>query len=54
VIWPGYRDAIGRVRDHLLDPTRAPWFRLGLDGQRLADVVAEVPERAALGVDSKT
>lgn len=37
VIWPGYRDAIGRVRDHLLDPQRAPWFRLGLDGQRIAD-----------------
>ena len=37
VVWPGYRDAIERVRDHLLAPDRAPWFRLGLDGQRLAD-----------------
>ena len=37
VIWPGYRDAIGRIRDHLLDPARAPWFRLGLDGQRIED-----------------
>lgn len=37
VIWPGYRDAIERIRDHLLDPDRAAWFRLGLDGRRLAD-----------------
>ncbi|HUQ43298.1 MAG TPA: NUDIX domain-containing protein [Candidatus Limnocylindria bacterium] len=35
VIWPGYRDAIGRIRDHLLDPARAPWFALGLDGARI-------------------
>ena len=34
VIWPGYRDAIERIRDHLLDPERAPWFRLGPDGRR--------------------
>jgi dihydroneopterin triphosphate diphosphatase len=38
VIWPGYRDAIERIRDHLLEPDRAAWFRLGLDGGRLADV----------------
>jgi len=37
VVWPGYRDAIGRVRDHLLDPAREAWFRLGLDGARLSD-----------------
>jgi dATP pyrophosphohydrolase len=37
VVWPGYRHAIERVRDHLLDPDREPWFRLGLDGQREAD-----------------
>lgn len=37
VVWPGYRDAIERIRDHLLDPRRADWFRLGLDGGRLAD-----------------
>lgn len=35
VIWPGYRDAIGRVRDHLLDAARAPWFELDLDGRRV-------------------
>jgi 8-oxo-dGTP pyrophosphatase MutT (NUDIX family) len=28
VVWPGYRDAIERVRDNLLDPEREPWFRL--------------------------
>jgi len=28
VVWPGYRDAIGRIRDDLLDPARAPWFEL--------------------------
>ena len=37
VIWPGYRDAIERIRDHLQEPARAAWFRLGLDGRRLAD-----------------
>ena len=37
VVWPGYRVAIERVRDHLLDPERAGWFRLGLDGHRIAD-----------------
>jgi 8-oxo-dGTP pyrophosphatase MutT (NUDIX family) len=37
VVWPGYRDAIERIRDHLLEPERAAWFRLGLDGQRIAD-----------------
>lgn len=39
VIWPGYRDAIERVRDHLQDQTREVWFRLGLDGSRLSDAV---------------
>jgi 8-oxo-dGTP pyrophosphatase MutT (NUDIX family) len=39
VVWPGYRDAIERIRDHLLDPDKAPWFRLGLDGGRIADGV---------------
>jgi 8-oxo-dGTP pyrophosphatase MutT (NUDIX family) len=35
VVWPGYREAIDRIRRDLLDPERAPWFALGLDGQRL-------------------
>jgi 8-oxo-dGTP pyrophosphatase MutT (NUDIX family) len=39
VVWPGYRDAIERIRDHLLDADREPWFRLGLDGRRIADEV---------------
>jgi 8-oxo-dGTP pyrophosphatase MutT (NUDIX family) len=37
VVWPGYREAIDRIRVHLLDPERAPWFRLGLDGSRVED-----------------
>lgn len=32
VVWPGYRDAIRRVADNLLDPERARWFELGPDG----------------------
>jgi 8-oxo-dGTP pyrophosphatase MutT (NUDIX family) len=32
VVWPGYRESIARIRDHLLDPSRAAWFELGLDG----------------------
>ncbi len=35
VVWPGYREAIDRIRRDILDPERAPWFGLGLDGQRL-------------------
>jgi dATP pyrophosphohydrolase len=37
VVWPGYRTAIEHIRDYLLDPTRTDWFRLGLDGHRIAD-----------------
>jgi 8-oxo-dGTP pyrophosphatase MutT (NUDIX family) len=37
VIWPGYRTAIEHLRDFVLDPARAAWFRLGLDGSRIAD-----------------
>lgn len=29
-VWPAYREALGRVRDNLLDPERAPWFELPL------------------------
>lgn len=35
VVWPGYRVAIDRIRDDLLDPGRAPWFELTLDGRRV-------------------
>ena len=28
--WPAYREALGRVRECLLDPDRAPWFELTL------------------------
>lgn len=37
VVWPGYRDAIERIRDHLLDSDKEPWFRLGPEGRRLLD-----------------
>ena len=37
VVWPGYRDAIDRIRDDLGEPERAAWFQLGLDGHRMAD-----------------
>jgi 8-oxo-dGTP diphosphatase len=35
VVWPGYREAIDRIRRDLLEPGRAPWFALDLDGARL-------------------
>ena len=34
VIWPGYRTAIECIRDDLIDPERAAWFELTLDGDR--------------------
>lgn len=35
VVWPGYREAIDRIRRDILDPERAPWFALDMDGRRL-------------------
>jgi len=35
VVWPGYRTAIERIRDDVLDPARAPWFELDSKGARL-------------------
>jgi 8-oxo-dGTP pyrophosphatase MutT (NUDIX family) len=35
VVWPGYREAIDRIRRDVLDPAREPWFRLDLEGQRI-------------------
>jgi 8-oxo-dGTP pyrophosphatase MutT (NUDIX family) len=35
VVWPGYREAIGRIRDDLFDPARARWFELDLEGERV-------------------
>jgi 8-oxo-dGTP pyrophosphatase MutT (NUDIX family) len=35
VVWPGYREAIDRIRRDVLDPGRAPWFALDMDGRRL-------------------
>lgn len=34
VIWPGYRTAIERIRDDLVDDERAAWFELTLEGDR--------------------
>ena len=36
VIWPAYRESIGRIERDLVDPDRAAWFRLDLDGRRPA------------------
>lgn len=36
LVWPAYRDSIGRILGTLLDPEAEPWFRLDLDGRRLA------------------
>jgi len=36
VVWPTYRDTIDRILGRLLDPEAERWFRLGLDGRRLA------------------
>ncbi|HYN69567.1 MAG TPA: NUDIX domain-containing protein [Candidatus Eisenbacteria bacterium] len=35
VVWPGYRESIARIRDHLFDPSRAAWFELDLHGSRV-------------------
>jgi 8-oxo-dGTP pyrophosphatase MutT (NUDIX family) len=32
VIWPGYREAIRRIAENLLDPARARWFEIAPDG----------------------
>ncbi len=34
VIWPGYRVALRAIGDNLVDPDRAAWFELDLQGQR--------------------
>jgi len=36
VVWPSYRETIDRVLGKLLDPQVEPWFRLDLEGRRLA------------------
>jgi 8-oxo-dGTP pyrophosphatase MutT (NUDIX family) len=33
-IWPAYRESIRRISENLLDPERAIWFELTLEGQR--------------------
>jgi hypothetical protein len=34
-VWPAYRESIRRIVENLLDPERAVWFGLTLDGERL-------------------
>ena len=36
VVWPSYRDTVERIVGGLLSPQAEPWFRLDLDGRRLA------------------
>jgi len=33
-VWPAYRESIRRIVENLLDPERAVWFELALDGER--------------------
>jgi 8-oxo-dGTP pyrophosphatase MutT (NUDIX family) len=35
-VWPGYREALARLRDHILDPDRAAWFELDARPRRSA------------------
>jgi 8-oxo-dGTP pyrophosphatase MutT (NUDIX family) len=32
VVWPGYREAVRRIAEDLLDPARARWFEIAPDG----------------------
>jgi 8-oxo-dGTP pyrophosphatase MutT (NUDIX family) len=36
LVWPAYRESVGRIEMDLVDPARASWFRLELDGRRPA------------------
>lgn len=36
VVWPSYRETIDRILGTLPDPAAERWFRLDLDGRRLA------------------
>lgn len=33
-IWPAYRESIRRIAENLVDPERAMWFELTLEGER--------------------
>jgi 8-oxo-dGTP pyrophosphatase MutT (NUDIX family) len=37
VVWPAYHVAIKQISEYLLDPARASWFELTLDGRRVVD-----------------
>ena len=49
VIWPGYRTAVERIRDDLVDPERAAWFQLTLDGERSARAEPQAATRSNAG-----
>ena len=34
-VWPDYRESIRRILENLLDPERAAWFELKLNGERV-------------------
>ena len=36
VVWPSYRETMDRILGKLLDPEAERWFRLDLEGRRLA------------------
>ena len=36
VVWPSYAESVRRVREMLVDPALERWFRLDLDGRRIA------------------
>jgi dATP pyrophosphohydrolase len=35
-IWPSYAESVRRIRETLLDPALEPWFRLDVEGRRIA------------------
>ncbi len=37
-VWPGYREAIRRIAENLVDPASATWFELTLAGQRAREL----------------
>jgi 8-oxo-dGTP pyrophosphatase MutT (NUDIX family) len=43
VVWPGYREAIERIGDHLLDGDRAGWFELDREGRRVVGALDSGP-----------
>jgi hypothetical protein len=53
VVWPGYREALRRIRGDLLRPDRAPWFELDLEGRRRHDAVDSAQASSAPQEDQR-